>query len=145
MRSPNYTLGRLHAFHKFGQASPFKPVPPPAAPKPQALQVPKAPKPTPTPQGTPRAAVMPVPQLNPANNISQPPAKFAQFNMEMTPRAKAKPGEIDPDNGSRVLGTNFDGHTPREVSKGFDALREQPKNLDPLDVGEISAFEGNVI
>jgi len=66
--------------------------------------------------------------------------KESSFRLGLFPDPKPKPGEIQPTNGHRELGTNFEtAHYDRTVSRGFDALKSQ-KNLDMLNAGNEAAI-----
>jgi len=141
-----FTRGRRDALAKFALDSSFKPVAPPKPPQiPQIRQqkAPELPKLPALPVVTPQPQLAPLPQTNPAAAVSAAAhlPKVGEFNFEMTPRAKSKPGEIRPDNGRRTLGTNFNDRPPYSISRGFDALKG-PHNPDPLDIGEQTIHGG---
>lgn len=135
----------------------FAPVPPPSAPRPSVAGKPAvqaapqttsaAPKP-PVPLGadlppTATAAQVAVAGLrqqtqslathNPAYKIAQR-VSLAEFLLGDTP-VRARPGEIQPDNGRIFEGTNFEPpQSNRQVSNAFNGLEVQ-RNLDLLNAG----------
>jgi hypothetical protein len=128
-------------------ADTYAPVKPPAAPKPTAaselsketgvsaqkatLQSPTAPK-VQTPSLPPPPAA---PKFKPPDIGAK--FKLGSFNAGMSPKDKLRPGEIDPNNKDREVGTNFDDPRPdNRIGAAFDSFRTV-KNHDVLnDLGE---------
>lgn len=132
MKNP-YEQGVFDAVTKFAAEAAFQPVKPPPPPKPsnKPTVTPKAPA---TP-GTIPARTVPVVPVNHAARLSQLASKFASYNFGMRARPKAKPGEIEPDNGRYLRGPTYTDAVQRKVSQGFNSLRT-PQNPDPRGMGE---------
>jgi hypothetical protein len=62
-------------------------------------------------------------------------AKAANFNMEMIPPPRPRPGEVEPNNRDVSPGTNFqEPRNPNRIGSAFDGLREQ-RNHDVINAG----------